>query len=797
MQYLKEMKIWICWSLENRDGKLSKIPYDTKDRNVGTSEDYSSRWVTYDEAIAAVRKKGFDGVGFVIPAGYAVIDLDHVDLEGDLAIGISKLMDTYEEVSPSGEGEHLVFKVDISKIPVKDGKLHPDYYCKNQQINVELYIGGLTNRYMTFTGNVITDNDGNPITDLPVEDRTEEVLEFLEKYMKKSDFNPVHMKENHNLYENVVSVSSSGLSDNEVIKIARSAANSDKFISLFYDGDISTYESQSEAEMALCDILAYYSGGNEEQIARLMMKSALYREKWERDDYRNETIKKAVAFCDGNFYSGSLLLPDYIHVIESGKSVKVKVNRSLLANHILENLNYLNVRDKGRGSSNWFVYENGVYIQHSDDLFKGVICKYITDYDESILKMSDVNEVFNLLTLKSKSTNIEELNSDEDIVNFSNGILRLSDMTLHSHDPDLMSTIQIPCEWSRDDVPTPHFDRYMSELTSGDKAVEKLLLEYMGACLSNVKGFRFKKSLFLVGKGDTGKSQFIKLLEMMLGKGNYVAIDLSDLEVRFGTSNLYNRRLAGSSDMGFLSIKELRIFKQCTGGDSIFAEFKGRDGFEFIYGGMFCFCMNRFPKFGGDNGQWVYDRIIPVKCENVIPKDKQDKKLLEKLYSERAGIAHKAIMAFTRAIANGYNFTEPQSVIDARNKYMCENNTVISFFNDCMVPISGEAVVHGYDTRLTVTNVYKAYKAWCDDNNHGHAKNYREFCDDISNYLGRSWSDITVHQNKGTFFRDYTLSEEVRSDYLFKRGTANYQSKEPGDDVNPYGIRIRNRSRRN
>ena len=51
--------------------------------------------------------------------------------------------------------------------------------------------------------------------------------------------------------------------------------------------------------------------------------------------------------------------------------------------------------------------------------------------------------------------------------------------------------------------------------------------------------------------------------------------------------------------------------------------------------------MNRLPKFGGDDGKWVYDRIMVVDCPNVISKEQQDKQLLEKMYAERRGIVKK------------------------------------------------------------------------------------------------------------------------------------------------------------
>lgn len=85
------------------------------------------------------------------------------------------------------------------------------------------------------------------------------------------------------------------------------------------------------------------------------------------------------------------------------------------------------------------------------------------------------------------------------------------------------------------------------------------------------------------------------MAELLLGKGNYAGIDLKELEARFGTSAIYGKRLAGSADMSYLSVDELKIFKQCTGGDALFAEYKGMNSFEFVYDGLLWFCMNKLP----------------------------------------------------------------------------------------------------------------------------------------------------------------------------------------------------------
>ena len=47
----------------------------------------------------------------------------------------------------------------------------------------------------------------------------------------------------------------------------------------------------------------------------------------------------------------------------------------------------------------------------------------------------------------------------------------------------------------------------------------------------------------MVGEGDTGKSQLKSLVERLLGKGNFIGIDLKDIEARFGTGAIYGTRL--------------------------------------------------------------------------------------------------------------------------------------------------------------------------------------------------------------------------------------------------------------
>ena len=748
MNTIKAERRWLCWRYETRKGKRTKVPYAPSGCSVGTDAKYASTWVTYEEALQAAERNGYDGIGFVIPEGYFFLDIDHRGVDDPYVQMLLERFSSYAELSVSGNGIHIYGRCDLSRIPTfvgKDGrlKLSREFYMKNPN-EVELYIGGLTNRYAVFTGNAVNN--------VPLRDCTQALLTTLDKDMRRKP--KVGYSENRD----------GDREDFDILCDLRRAKNGVKFSALYDDGDMSGYlkpdgtADHSRADCALCAMIAFRTGPDADTIDRLFRGSALYREKWEREDYRNMTISAGIDACNGNFHRSVMPKPEFIKFDKNGVP---SISVPLLAKYTREHLRYILVRDNGQQGIRLYVYEDGVYRLYATDMLQAVIKGYIEEYDLELVRMSKITEACSLVLTDLNYVRQEELNADEGIINFRNGLLRLSDMTLLPHSPEVLSTIQIPCDWLGHPTPTPVYDRYIRTLTNGDEALENLCNEINGVVISNVKGFRLKKAAFFVGDGDTGKSQLKSLVEGFLGNGNYIGIDLREIEARFGTGAIYGKRLAGSSDMSFLSVGELKTFKSLTGGDSVYAEFKGKQPFEFVFNGFLWFCMNRLPKFGGDDGQWVFDRIMIIRCVNVIPKDEQDKMLLDKMMAERDGVIHKAVLALKTVIENGYRFTEPQTVMEARQEYVTENNTALAFFRECMERRQSDSITDG----CTTGKVFDVYKAWCVDNNNGYAKTVREFREAIAVYLGCDYADLVVHSRKGRFFKDYTLTAEAKEQY--------------------------------
>lgn len=764
MAPLKQLRIWCCWIWKQvENSKPSKKLIASTGGPSGTSPNWSHTWVTYEEAVEAVEAIHAAGVGFVIPEGYFFLDADHYELEDPFIQLLLERFNSYTERSVSGGGIHIYGKCDLNQLPIttdKDGrkKIDSAYYVKNPGNNLELYIGGLTNRFAVYTGDVVWEE--------PLRECTAAVLTTLKCNMLRS----AKPKKASTAKVAIPEKSDGSTGGNEavwdIICDLLKQKNGDKFRRLFYDGDITGYGSQSEADATLCSMTAFRTGPEPELINAVFKESALYREKWEREDYRTATIQYGIDACGGVFHKSKMPHPYFIKFSE--ETGQPYVSAPLLAKYVREHLCYLLVRDSGKQGLLKYVYEGGCYKLYSTDMFLGVIKQYIADYDEELVKMSKVNEAYQHIVTDLTYIGQDDLNADEDIINFRNGLLSLKGTTpfLIPHTPEVLSTIQIPCDWIGRETPTPVFDRYLNTLTNGDPQLQQLLLEFIGACISNIKGWRMKKSLFLVGDGNTGKSQLKSLVERLLGKGNYIGIDLKEIEARFGTGAVYGTRLAGSSDMSFLTVDELKTFKKMTGGDSLYAEFKGQQAFEYTYNGLLWFCMNRLPKFGGDDGQWVYDRIVVVNCPNVIPIAKQDKQLLDKMYAERDGIVYKAVTALQTVIGNGYRFSEPESVVDARKEYQHTNSTVVSFFEECMCPWPRGRI----QPHCTTGRIFKVYRAWCQDNNQGYAKTAKEFREELAAYLGTTFAAMTTRQKGNTYYRDYTLTQESKVQYQREYG---------------------------
>lgn len=78
MEKLKRQRVWVCWKYVSKGGRMTKVPFTYTGKATGTSPEHGGEWTDYETAHAAAQmpEMGFDGIGFVMPEGYFLLDVD-------------------------------------------------------------------------------------------------------------------------------------------------------------------------------------------------------------------------------------------------------------------------------------------------------------------------------------------------------------------------------------------------------------------------------------------------------------------------------------------------------------------------------------------------------------------------------------------------------------------------------------------------------------------------------------------------------------------------------------------------
>lgn len=431
--------------------------------------------------------------------------------------------------------------------------------------------------------------------------------------------------------------------------------------------------------------------------------------------------------------------PDWIYIGSNGEQ---KISRQRLYIHLKENLK-LKITDKG----NLFLYDDKIYKKLNVRDFKAMIKSYLP---VEIRSETDWEAVWKEFCTDKADLKETDFDSDENIIGFENGVLELDSGEMKEYSEDMLLTRIVPCEYypnkSLDESPV--FKSYLETLCDNNEVEMDFLLEYIGGILSHVKGWRFKKMLELVGDGNTGKTQLRELVMNLLGREHSVSIDMRRINDKFGTVQLYRKRLAGSGDMSTVEIAEMNVIKNLTGGDDIFAEYKGKDGFSFRYDGFLWFNANKLPHFRGDRGQHVYERFAIVQCHNIIPREKRDPQLLDKMMAEKNVIASVAVDKFKKAIERGYKFSESSEMRNSIINYQVENNSLLAFMKDCCY--------FDFTCRGTKRSDFnKVYKKWCIANRMLPERD-REIGKQLEEYY-----QITTKKVNGYFYYPIEISDDV------------------------------------
>lgn len=716
-----------CWRYEERDGKRTKVPYNP--RTGGRAQ--STNPATFAPLIVALEsaKQGkYDGIGVGIFGILGAIDIDHcINDNGELsemALDIKNTMQAYTEYSPSGKGFRILFTV-----PPNFQYDKARYYINNRKAGLEVYIAGCTKKYVTVTGNTLT-----PGMDL--EERGEQLAKILEKYMLRSAKDGKKPTQNPSITEI--------LDDSELIERAKRSKRGREFSALM-NGDTSAYDGDdSRADIALCNMLAFWTGRDAARIDRIFRTSGLMREKWDRptsgSTYGAITIRNAINTIHQAYDPKAHFKAKTNKIILQNASSKIKLadlhpeknarygwndigNGNLFADWYKDVARYVPERKK------WFVYDGSVWGPDTGSLYTMELCKKLADdltiyalsipderqrndyldfvkrwqrrnYRETILK--DAAGVYPVL--------LSDFDKDPYLYNCLNGTLNLKTGKFHPHSPsDMLATIaevkydpQARCElWEKvifdamqDDTDKALFlQKILGYGLTGDTSEECFFILY-GATTRNGKGTIMETYMRMQGGyGRAARPETIAQKD----KANSSA-PTEDI------ARLSGARVVNISEPGKNMVLSAALVKTLTGNDKIIARFLNENSFEFYPQFKFFINTNYLPKVT-DITVFSSGRVNVIPFERHFSEEEQDKDLKKKLAQPEnlSGVLNWCLEGLRLFREKG--LAPPASVIEATKQYQRDSDKISRFIDEMMEPdVYGE---------IRTEEAYNTYQEWC------------------------------------------------------------------------------------
>lgn len=592
---MREAKRWVTWQYEVRDGKRTKVPH-TPGKGQAKSTDPAT-WVSYADACRAA--EFYSGIGFVLGDGWLGLDADHVrdSDSGEWLPGILdeiKSVQSYAELSPSKTGAHVIA---YGETPGDRSRAKGEVW--------EMYDRG---RFFTVTGAHIP---GTP------DDVREPAPGSLEAIYEKIG----RTKEGSAPAERPAPTRQSRpdgieLTDEEIVEKCQNAANAAKFNAL-WRGDIAGYASGSEADLALCNILAFYSQ-DPAQLERLVRQSGLYREKWDRTDYVTRTISMALQACRETWSPGRRdVLKTYIQQKEDaagpeqegredpGTLPPKEIFSSVSPKSGAVSLIYTAIADWVMATLKTITYRRTVYVYDPD---RGIYRENDGDVEQMVQQIADrCGFAGRISTAKREVVSYivdAEIAREYPFNAFpgipcANGVVVLDfekgTRTLIPHAPEQRFTYRLPVVYDPAADPT-EIRRVLASWADEGRYDVLLQIPAQAILQAVVTGKPFKKSYIIHGDTNGGKSSYIELNRRTFGSENIARVMLQQIgNDRFCLANLEGKLFNIYDDLDDVPLQNSSVLKAITGDDTHYVEKKGIDAYEARIFAVHLYTCNRPP----------------------------------------------------------------------------------------------------------------------------------------------------------------------------------------------------------
>ena len=381
------------------------------------------------------------------------------------------------------------------------------------------------------------------------------------------------------------------------------------------------------------------------------------------------------------------------------------------------------------------VYDNGIY-KTGYRFIENKMIELIP-----ALKANSRTEVLKFLEIITPE---ETYVSDANLIAFRNGVYDLSTDKLLPFSPEYIITNMIPWDYNSSAY-SELCDNTLNKIACRDPEIRSLLEEAIG--FNFFRQNELSKSFLMVGSGSNGKSTFLDMVKNVLGRQNYVALDIGELSERFSTSSMFGKLacFGDDSDDSFLEGKAIAQFKKIVSGNDLKGENKGQDVFFFKPYTKLFFSFNELPRMRNKGFFAIKRRLVIIPFNATFSKEDPDfdSGITWKLKKQDVAeyLIQLGIQGLKRVLAN-QAFTESQKVNAEVESFERDNNPLLLFLDEVE-----EDEILNHETK----EVFARYDTFCFEN--GFQKlAMQTFSKEITNKLDCKIADRRVNGKKCRLF---------------------------------------------
>lgn len=220
-------------------------------------------------------------------------------------------------------------------------------------------------------------------------------------------------------------------------------------------------------------------------------------------------------------------------------------------------------------------------------------------------------------------------------ISFLNGVLNIDTLKMREHTSnDMFDSIVDHAFIPKGTCPT--WEKCLNDWFGGDTDKRKALQLFAGYTL--LPHHKYKKALFLYGDTDCGKSVIVNLMRAIIGEKFCGQLPLHNFNDSIKRSVLMGKKLNTCSEVKSGTILQEDMFKAMVStGEPVLVERKYCNPIQYVFRCKHIIAANAFPTVH-DKTNATLNRLCIIPMYNIIPQQKQDPDLLQKLLSEANGI---------------------------------------------------------------------------------------------------------------------------------------------------------------